>query len=128
MLGARLWPEPVPRTGDSVQRAGQASAISAEKGLRAANATLTKALAAEEDRWFPWSVAAFGAGIAAYFGLSFEPSLIVAGVAVFVSAVVGWFARISGNTLIRFACAMVAASGLGFAAAKIRTERVDAPI
>jgi competence protein ComEC len=52
----------------------------------------------------------------------------VTGAVVLASALFGSIARISTNTLIRFACALVAASGLGFAAAKIRTERVDAPI
>src|SRR5262245_31971587 len=128
MLGARLWPEPVPRTLDSVQPVGQARAISAEKGFRAVVATLANALAAEEERWFPWSVAAFGAGIAAYFGLNVEPSLFVAGAVVVASLVLGSCGLVSTNTLVRFACALIAASGLGFAAGKLRTERVDAPI
>ena len=47
---------------------------------------------------------------------------------VLASAVFGSIARISTNTMIRFACVLIAAGGLGFAAAKLRTERVDAPI
>jgi competence protein ComEC len=113
---------------EAIQPRGRTSVLAVVKSPGNLATVLSATLAAEEDRWFPWSVAAFGAGIAAYFGLSFEPSLYVAGAAVLVSAAVGWFARVSTNTLLRFACALVAASGLGFAAAKIRTERVDAPI
>jgi hypothetical protein len=128
MLGARLWPERMAPAAEAVQPSGRTGALAVLKSPRDLATVLSATLAAEEDRWFPWSVAAFGAGIAAYFGLSFEPSLYVAGAAVLVSAAVGWFARVSTNTLLRLACALVAASGLGFAAAKIRTERVDAPI
>src|SRR5215831_10077502 len=31
-------------------------------------------LAAEQERWLPWCVVAFAAGIATYFGLAAEPS------------------------------------------------------
>jgi competence protein ComEC len=128
MLGARLWPERMAPAAEALQPRGRASVFAFGKSPRDLATALSETLAAEEDRWFPWSVVAFAAGIAAYFGLSFEPSLIVAGAAVLMSAAFGWFARISSNTLIRFACALIAAAGLGFAAAKIRTERVDAPI
>jgi competence protein ComEC len=128
MLGARLWPERMAPAAEAIEPRGRTGALSVLKSPQSLVTALSETLAAEQDRWFPWSVAAFGAGIAAYFGLSFEPSLIVAGAAVFMSAAFGYFARVSSNTQIRFACALIAASGLGFAAAKIRTERVDAPI
>jgi hypothetical protein len=38
-------------------------------------------LAAEQERWLPWCVVAFGAGIASYFALQDEPLLVFAGVA-----------------------------------------------
>jgi competence protein ComEC len=128
MLGARLWPERMAPAAETVPLRGRPGALSVFRSPQALVASLSDILAAEQERWFPWAVAAFGAGIAAYFGLSSEPSLLVAGAVVLASAVFGSIARISTNTLIRFACALIAAGGLGFAAAKIRTERVDAPI
>jgi competence protein ComEC len=107
---------------------GRAGAFSVFRSPRTLVASLSEILTAEQERWFPWAVAAFGAGITAYFGLSSEPSLLVVGVVVLASAAFGSIARLSPNMLIRFACALIAAGGLGFAAAKMRTERVDAPI
>jgi competence protein ComEC len=89
---------------------------------------LSRTLAAEQERWLPWSVAAFAAGIAAYFGLNAEPSLILAGAIVMAALAAGVLGHVSTNTLARFAFALIAAAGLGFAAGKLRTERVDAPI
>jgi competence protein ComEC len=128
MFGTRLWPERMQASAETVHPRGPPGVLSVLRSPRALLASLSDMLAAEQERWFPWAVAAFGAGIAAYFGLSSEPSLLVTGAVVLASALFGSIARISTNTLIRFACALVAASGLGFAAAKIRTERVDAPI
>jgi len=128
MLGARLWPERMAPSAETVHPRGRPGVLSVFKSPRTLVASLSETLAAEQERWFPWAVAAFGGGIAAYFGLSTEPSLLVAGAVVLASAVFGSIAHISTKTLIRFACALIAASGLGFAAAKIRTERVDAPI
>ncbi len=128
MLGARLWPERMAPSAETVHPRGRPGVLSVFRSPRTLVASLSETLAAEQERWFPWAVAAFGGGIAAYFGLSTEPSLFVAGAVVLASALFGSIAHISTNTLIRFACALIAASGLGFAAAKIRTERVDAPI
>ena len=128
MLGARLWPERMAPSGEAVSSAGWSRTIAAGADPRAWIAALSTTLAAEQERWFPWSVAAFAGGIAAYFGLGFEPSLLVTG-AIFVASVVfGSIGFVSTNIFVRFACALVAASGLGFAAGKLRTERVDAPI
>jgi competence protein ComEC len=91
-------------------------------------AALSGSLAAERDRWLPWCVAAFGAGIAVYFSLISEPSLwltSLVGVALLVCAV---RPPANAGSLMRFLCAIVAAGGLGFTAAKIRTLRVDAPV
>ena len=127
MLGARLWPERMAAAAETGQpaRAGAVPSFSRPENFVTG---LSQALAAEEERWFPWSVAAFGAGIALYFGLSGEPSLFVAGAVVAASLVLGSIARMSTSTLLRFACALIAACGLGFAAGKLRTLRVDAPI
>jgi competence protein ComEC len=89
---------------------------------------LAKELAAEEDRWFPWSVVAFGGGILIYFALEWEPARIFSVGAVLVALLCGLGARRSADTLIRLTCVVIAAASLGFAAAKLRAERVDAPI
>ena len=128
MLGARLWPERMAPAGDAVPYVGGSRTLPARLDPRTWIAALSNTLAAEQERWFPWSVAAFGAGIAAYFGLSAEPSLLIAGIVVVASIMLGAIGFINTNTLVRFACALVAAAGLGFAAGKLRTERVDAPI
>lgn len=116
MLGARLWPERMAPSAETVHSRGRPGALSVFRSPRALVASLSETLAAEQERWFPWAVAAFGGGIAAYFGLSTEPSLFVAGAVVLASAVFGSIVHISTNTLIRFACALIAAGGLGFAA------------
>jgi competence protein ComEC len=128
MLGARLWPERMAAADESVQPYGSQGAASSTKLPQRLIATLARTLAAEQERWFPWAVAAFGAGIAAYFSLSAEPSWFFAGAIVVMSAVLSLIGTISTSAVIRFACALVAASGLGFAAGKLRTERVDSPI
>ncbi|HYM19335.1 MAG TPA: ComEC/Rec2 family competence protein [Micropepsaceae bacterium] len=84
-------------------------------------------LTAEEDRWFPWCVVAFGAGILLYFDMGWEPARSLALAAVVVGLICGFGATRSPDTVLRFVCALMAAGTFGFAAAKLRTERVDAP-
>ena len=127
MLGARLWPEPA-AAGDAVPSVGRPRGLIAAMHPKAWLSVLSSTLAAEQERWFPWSVAAFAGGIAAYFGLSAEPSLIITAAVVVLSIVLGGIGFVSTNTVVRFACALVAAAGLGFGAGKLRTARVDAPI
>ena len=76
-------------------------------------AALSSTLAAEQERWFPWSVAAFGAGIAAYFGLLAEPSWFIVGGVVVSCMAVGAIGAITANMVLRFTCALHVASGLG---------------
>src|SRR5688572_19820146 len=128
MLGARLWPERMAPAGAPASALGGASALAAIVRPKALIEALSRTLAAEQERWFPWCVAAFAGGIAAYFGLRIEPSLGATGTIAAAAAVAAVLGRVSTNTLVRFACALVAAAGLGFAAGKLRTERVDAPI
>ena len=47
-------------------------------GVRQLGARLLEALEGEQDRWFLWLPVLFGLGIALYFGMSTEPSLIAA--------------------------------------------------
>lgn len=85
-------------------------------------------LSAEEDRWFPWMVVAFAGGDGIYFALSAEPAIWLALAAAALALVpLIWGMRASGAGL-RFFCALIAATGLGFAAAKLRTEMVTAPV
>jgi competence protein ComEC len=85
-------------------------------------------LAAEQERWLAWCVAAFGAGIVIYFALPAEPSLVFAGAAASAAALCAFAKPYSAGTTGRFLCAILAASGLGFADAKLRAIRIDAPV
>jgi competence protein ComEC len=126
MLGARLWPErmaPERPSGPTPEWA-----FSAVRRPKIIVEALSKTLAAEQERWFPWSVAAFAGGIAAYFAASSEPTLVVTGAIALVAVASGVLGYVSTNTVVRFACALLAAAGMGFAAGKLRTERMDAPI
>ena len=49
-----------------------------------------ESLSVEQERWFPWCVVAFGAGIAIYFALHSEPSVWLAagiGIAAAIAAI-----------------------------------------
>jgi competence protein ComEC len=96
---------------------------------RAAWATaLAGAALAERDRWPLWLPVGVGTGIAVYFALPFEPTLLWAGLAALttVAAVFG----VSGtqHAALRVILAAMAAVAFGFALAKIRTELVAAPV
>lgn len=86
-------------------------------------------LDAQVDRWTLWTPVAFGAGSGAYFGLMREPQAWVAGVLLMAAAVFLVVPRrrnlaraaVIGLSLTAFAFA-------GFAAAKVRTLRVKAPL
>lgn len=87
---------------------------------------LSSALLAEQDRWFLWTPVLFGSGIFAYFSLPNEPHLTAALMPVLIVFAIAF-------TLRRGALAMIALNGaialtLGFAAAKLRTEWVAAPV
>jgi competence protein ComEC len=128
MLGARLWPERVSPASDAIPLYGGSASVPAAKGWKRHLQALSTTLGAEQERWFPWWVVGFAGGIALYFGLSVEPSLLIVGVGTTVATIVGLAGRRSSNELLRFVCALIAACGLGFGAAKVRAERVDAPV
>src|SRR3989344_1232770 len=84
--------------------------------------------AAQADRWTLWTPVAFGAGCAAYFGLSREPLVWVAWLLLAVAAgllvATRWSVwRITTVVLVLGACA----AG-GFAVAKLGAEAVKAPV
>jgi competence protein ComEC len=86
-------------------------------------------VASQGERWTLWSPVAFGFGAALYLHLKTEPPLwpVLAGVGVLIAAV--WLARgrIS-RRLVLIPLLLLAFGAAGFAAGKIRTEAVRAPV
>jgi competence protein ComEC len=80
----------------------------------------------ESDRWFLWSPVLLGLGIAAYFGLPFEPPLWAA-----LGLLAGFALALvlmpkHGLAIVAVAAAFCVAAG--FAAASVRTWSVAAPV
>ncbi|MEX2618141.1 MAG: ComEC/Rec2 family competence protein [Alphaproteobacteria bacterium] len=101
-------------------------AINLKTTARGAFAGLGSQFHAERERWPLWAPVFFAMGIAAYFSMSFEPS-VWAGVcaAVFAVAIL-LLRRNAGNAFLPLA--VLAIAGLGFAAAQYRTASVAAPV
>ena len=90
-------------------------------------APLTRRLEAEQERWFFWLPVFIGCGIALYFALPCEPSVLTALVP--LVAVIAW--RGAGGVRAMLATLLIAAllaATLGFALAKLRVEWVRAPV
>lgn len=86
-------------------------------------------IALQADRWTLWAPVALGGGAAVYFALPREPVAPVAwGVAVFALALVLAARRWAPTRAILAAGLLTAFLLAGFAAAKLRTERVREPI
>lgn len=83
-------------------------------------------LEAERDRWFLWIPVLYGCGVGVYFSLGSEPGLGVA-VAPALVAFTLW-AVFRRGTMTVVSVAVLLAVTLGFAAAKLRTEWVTAPV
>jgi len=96
------------------------------RGLLAPVRRLEALLQAEQDRWFLWIPVFFGFGILAYFRLPSEPHVLLAFMPFFVVLATAMVARRGTFSLIAVSAAMAAT--LGFAAAKIRTDWVSAPV
>jgi competence protein ComEC len=85
--------------------------------------------AAQADRWFLWAPVAFGAGCAVYFALPLEPALWLAVPLALIAAAAAWLAGRGGAHRLAMILACLAAFGMsGFAAARLRTLVVAAPI
>lgn len=87
-------------------------------------------LGSERDRWALWVPVLMGIGIGFYFSLDAEPSLLVSltGPAVIaVLLLVLWWLKAGGGYVALVLQALLCL-GIGFAAAKVRTERMDAPV
>ncbi len=108
-----------------VRAEADAFAGAADLGRRGLLAVLTDTLEAEHDRWFLWLPVAFGAGIAAYFALPREPSLVTALLP--AAALLALRVGLARHTLAVLATTALLAAALGFGAAKLRTEYVRAP-
>jgi competence protein ComEC len=82
----------------------------------------------ERHRWPLWLPVALGTGAAIYFALPIEPPLLVGwtAAALFLAAALAAFQ--SNRIWSRALLAGLAALSLGFAAAKLREERVSAPV
>lgn len=127
-LASRLRPE-TEAAGRVGVPGGSAIATQTRPGLLAGAFTrIARNLAAEQERWLPWCVVAFGAGIAAYFALLTEPPAALAIGIGFAGLLCAVAAPRSSGAVLRFICVLMAAAALGFAAAKVRTLRVDAPV
>jgi competence protein ComEC len=128
-FAALLWPQHAAANGVAYPGAARGLETQARAGvLRALAQAAQRNLGAEHERWLPWCVVAFGAGIAVYFALQTEPSLLLAGLVGAAASFCAWGRPRGAGTALRFLCAMIAAGGLGFAAAKLRTLRIDAPV
>jgi competence protein ComEC len=119
-------------TAEAAGWAPVATRLGLARGVRITPSALLesarRSLAAEQDRWLPWAVVAFAGGDAFYFSLSSEPSLWLAVALALLSVACMAIVLRAGGVSLRFFCAMLAATGLGFGAAKLRTDMVAAPV
>ncbi len=85
--------------------------------------------AAQLERWRLWTPVAFGLGAAAYFALPAEPVAVVAfAVLAVAGALILAAGRWSPGRLVTISITLAAVGLAGFAAGKLRTETVRAPI
>jgi len=82
--------------------------------------------AAEQERWFLWTPVALAAGVAAYFALPREPSLIALSGLVLFLAACAWRGRARAFLFLGLACLGLFAAGM--ALAKLRADLVAAPV
>lgn len=87
---------------------------------------LAAVLDGERERWFLWLPVGFGLGIAAYFLLPVEPRVAAVAALVAAAAVLAVLAR--EGTLRMFLAAALLSAGCGLLAAKLRSDRVAAPV
>jgi competence protein ComEC len=103
---------------------GAASNRSRANGVLAAVSAM---LDAERARWFNWVPVLFGLGIALYFWLPAEPSLMAALAPVPAAIVLKIAGRSKGTLIFALSSAMLCLAA-GLAMAKLRTEWVRAPV
>ena len=117
----------MPERGDEEWGGEDRPSGARNEGLLAASLSASaRALEREQDRWFLWLPVLFAGGIITYFALADEPDARVA-VALLVGAIgLALAARHAPLGLCFGGAALAFASG--FAAAKLRTELVRAPV
>ena len=91
-------------------------------------APLARRLEAEQERWFCWLPVCFGCGIAAYFALPGEPSLLAALLPLDRHAGAGVRRAARARRSRRCSSPRCWPLSLGFALAKLRVEWVRAPV
>ncbi|MGV3577363.1 ComEC/Rec2 family competence protein [Brevundimonas sp.] len=84
---------------------------------------------AQSLRWRLWAPVAFGGGAAIYFALRSEPPLWPLALAAVVATAI-WLAakRVVGERVVTLPLMLIACLFLGLAGAKVRADRVSAPI
>ena len=89
---------------------------------------LGNTLRQEAERWVLWLPVALGAGVALYFALPFEPSSRLA-LPFLLSGMLIAVVAFAGESLpARLGLGLVAAFAIGFATAKLKADRVAAPV
>lgn len=83
---------------------------------------------ADRIRWPLWLPFVLAGGIGVYFALPEEPSAALGWGVAALALLAGFGAAMSRNLALRALLSVVAAAGLGFGAAKLRTESVRAPV
>jgi competence protein ComEC len=112
-----------------VRARGLSTAFHAPPSVRRIAAWAGDQAAAQLDRWRLWTPVAFGIGAAIYLALPAEPLAIVGlGVLAVAGGLVMANARWSASRVFSIAVMLVAFALAGFAAGKLRTETVRAPI
>jgi competence protein ComEC len=94
----------------------------------AARDWLTEQAGLQGARWKLWTPVAFGGGAAVYFSLMREPRAWVAWLMMAAAAALLAGGRRVGSRVARAAIVLAACGLAGFALAKIRVERVKAPV
>ena len=107
-------------------RADDSNALESRRSAPTSTGRLAARLEAEQDRWFLWLPVLYGTGVALYFGLGREPLLLVALAPVVITLAFRLVFR--SGTLVVVATGIGLALAVGFAAAKLRTEWVRAPV
>jgi hypothetical protein len=96
-------------------------------GIRHLTAWTASAFYAERGRWFLWAPVIFSLGIAAYFKLPIEPPTIWCIVITAVVLSLHMIARATRSSVSIITVVLLIAT-LGLTTAKLRTERVAAPV
>lgn len=109
-------------------RVSLAAGVPRRGSLSVALQALSANLSREQDRWFPWAVAAFGSGIATYFALPNEPPISVPIVATAGAALCLSTRRYISSVPVTFLMLLGAFGALGLSDAQLRTRIVEAPV